>query len=389
MNKNSNGKIILIALVLSVFAFFPITNVRALTISYPTLEIYTNQDESFSDVEFYFQIGNNGIANTTVTPNVEVMFLDNWEDYYTITFDRGNKTLQSGESARWYPTIYNNVSLGYTYQIHFTFEGRTDISGNVIVAGVGATVAHHVTSENDGHRLIINSVDQADRQVTSFIRLYYGGDDTKGQGWSIIKSFNGTRFDDVVLQGWYKILAIESTINDQKQIDFYLETDTTKNVVFELLAFTSMQIFIPKVSTYLGNISYTLSNNYQLLTNVYIHFYVKVMEKDALVFNSTAIKPHLDKGIYTDTLIINTKWFSDTYLFVGEVYVNGKLFLHQNSTIDLWFSDNPYAFGEQSQQDEEFIFISVFSLISLMLIGLAFFRHELVNKYRSYKTKKQ
>ncbi|MHA2274479.1 MAG: hypothetical protein ACXAC2_01830, partial [Candidatus Kariarchaeaceae archaeon] len=96
--KSSNGFffaiIISLGFILSVFSFFPILNVNALTIvSPPNLTIITKQGECFSDGSFNFQIGNDGTQNVTVTPQVEVQYLPEWEKYYNITLNVYNVTL--------------------------------------------------------------------------------------------------------------------------------------------------------------------------------------------------------------------------------------------------------------------------------------------------------
>ncbi|MHA2274478.1 MAG: hypothetical protein ACXAC2_01825, partial [Candidatus Kariarchaeaceae archaeon] len=291
------------------------------------------------------------------------------------------------------PTICNNVILGYGYDIHFTFEGRTVESGNVVTTGVGAQVFNIIQAPDVGHRLQIRSVDQADREIPSFTRLYYGGNETKAQGFSIVKTYTGTYYQDILLAGWYRILSIEPTIQDQWDEVFYLDADTSKNLIFELLAFTKMELRIPRISTNSGNITYTLSNNYPSLSNVYIHFYLQT-QSGALVYNSTSIRPKLDKGIYQDTLIIDTKWYSDTYLFVGEVWVNGRLFIHQNQTQELFFPDNPFAFGESASQDiflYQMLIVGL-GIFSILGIGIAYFKDEIkvtIQKYQRERLEKK
>ncbi|MHA2119593.1 MAG: hypothetical protein ACW990_00165 [Promethearchaeota archaeon] len=383
MRKSSNGLIIVLGFFLSMFSFFPILSANGLTISHPpNLEILSNQGECFSDAEFWFQIGNNGLNNITVTPNAVVRYLANWTAYYIITFDKGNISLLAGESVRYHPTICNNVELGYGYQIQFTFEGRTETSGNVVTEGVGATVLNTVYSDDQGVRLRIRSVDQADRSITSFMRIYYGGREEKGQGWSIIESLNASSYDNVLLEGWYRVLAIESSIDDQWDNTFYLEEDTVLNVIFELLAFTDLQIVIPKFSNQTGSITYTLSNNYPSLINVLIHIYV-IRENTELIFNSTSIKSTLDRGIYQDSLTIDTRWRTGTYYFVGEVWVNGRLFINQTSEQELVFAPSPEDQQLSMETLTGIVIVGFIVIISANLIYLS--RNKIKTNLNEYK----
>lgn len=390
LNKlnRSHALVFILLVILPLFSFLPITKVSAITLTYPTLNIYTNQDESFSNPEFYFQIGNTESSNITVRPVVEVMYLPNWEDQFTITFDKPNLTLGSGESGRFYPTVYNNASFGFVYDLHFVFEALAIGNNNVIIASVGATVAHRVYSDLNGLRLRLKTTDQADRQIRTSINILYGGTGEVGQNWNSVAKVTTSFYENVLLEGWYKILAVEPILDITKEQIFYLEENMDLSIIFALLAFDSFQVFIPRFSNETGRITYTLSNNYQILSNVFIHFYVKV-GNESLIYNSTSIRPTLEKGIYQDTLYINTTWYSDTYFFSGEVWVSGKLFIRQNKTISPVFPDNPYKYGEipETNSNDSLIFW-IFAPIGLGLLGIAMFRHEIRAKYKQYKLQK-
>jgi hypothetical protein len=335
-----------------ILSLIPITTTikpaKAFSLSYPELHQYVTGNETYEDENFGFLVTNDENEPITIKPFGEVLNFEEWEKYFTISWNVSEIKIQPEESVYFRPTIEINTDLTYDYFIHFVFTAYKEIENkNVLVSALGGTAIFTVFSGNEGIKLHLRTVDQADRERNSHIEIHYKAKEQ--DAWSIQKTLQTSSYKSIIPVGFYWIKAIEHLNKIEKSEYFTITKDSDINIVFELVLFSNLFIYTPRQPNEKMDVSYTINNDYQTLSNVLIRF-VLYREDKSIVYQTSETKNHFDTKTFTGNFSIldENGWKTQKYLFVAQIWVNGEIYVFRNETLDLtmpFLSDlvkNPY-----------------------------------------------
>jgi hypothetical protein len=288
----------------------------------------TSSPATFYDSNFYIRATNVGEIPLNVTITAAIINLLDWQNNFSISWDKNHVPLAVNESVEFVPTIFVNVSLSFTYKLHTILRGEVDNpdGSNTIISSIGGQIHISVLSEEEGATLELRSTDQGDIERQSTMEIYYGG--KNATGWSIIQTVQDSYYKNVVPKGWYKVFAWEKDTNQFKKGIFEVTNYTQFNIIFDLIQFSEWQPFMANDSLI---INWTISNNYISLPAVTARFY---LVKDGNILAVDEFKYDIfEKGSRKNVAILKTQWDNANYTFVGEIWTSNKVYLNRTDYI--------------------------------------------------------
>lgn len=377
------------------------------SISYPIFEdgvfVDIRETNVFSSEEVYFNVGNTDSIPLNITASAEVLYLENWQDNFSISFNQPFKVLQPNETFKFIPSIMFNIELANNYSIHFVFRALTDANGTVtVVKAHGQQVNFRLITDLIGHSLTIRTTDQGDWERRSNIKIWYGGTGDQGKGWTIYKELRNTAsFSSIVLEGWYQITSRIYDNSTDELTEYVNVNQTTKlNIVYKLV---TMQITIPNLPTSYRdplNFTYFITNDYVSLQNVEIVFQLfRRSENNSEILTAVTdpiieAKNNFAKGTFTSaTLSFGGGWTAGDHVFIGTIYVDNQLYFQIKQ--DLIFAFDWY---EEFERSDLFlpllIIITMLSSVGLTLVAIYIFyrynkKREITNQIIEKKENEQ
>ncbi len=340
----------------------PITG-NALSISTPTLTKYVQSPSTYSDPNFGFLVKNNEATIMNVVATTEVMFLVDWENNFTITWEKNNIVMNQNDAFYFKPTIDINVDLSFNYSIHFMFTAYTNDTGNSFISSVGATAKFIIITENNGIKLGIRTTDQADFERASSIELYYGGDTP--EGWSLQKTITESYFQTIMPAGWYWIIATELEHDIARSKIVEIREDSVITIVYDLVLFSLLEIRAPDNENSPMKVAYIIENKYSVLRNVYIQVILRNRGNIIGIHNLTLHR--FDKGVYASNFTWSAPWESSEYVVDGQIYVNAKLYVNRTEIIALNF---PFRITNPQIPNLDLIFMGFLILIAIFRVEI-------------------
>jgi hypothetical protein len=344
--KKVTSSIFLAIIFLGFFSHFPvkISEVRAesLVLDYPSLHFYMdveeNKETTFEDANFYFDVTNpsTNIHSYNIVAGAEVFKLENWQEYFSFSFQEKNITTAPGETARFFPKVTAKTNLSFDYLIHFVFFPEILKEGNQIIGAAAATAIFSINADINASRLEIQLTDQSGKERSSYLEIKYNREGN--YGYSPFKTFESIEyFLDVVPQGFYYIKARDLETNITEIMQFELVNNTLYQITYKIIAFLPFQILAPRQPTDDMIINYTVVNEYKSLQSVSIQ--VKVQKGNDTIEHTNNLINFFAKGRYEGSLnISNYIWQTGEYTITGNIYVFDSLYLHQ---VDILTLDMP------------------------------------------------
>jgi hypothetical protein len=336
------------------------------------VDLNSLDSKTYSSSEVYFNVGNTGNIPLNVTASAEVLYFENWRNNFTISFNKPHIVLQPNETFHFIPTIVFNIELANNYSIHFIFRGLKSNNGTISVAEAhGKQLNFRILTDLIGHKLTIRTTDQGDWERRSNIKIWYGGNEEQGRGYTIFKELkNVPSYSSIVLEGWYQITArIYDDSSDE--VKKYVRVNETKkvNIVYKLV---TMYILIDLPESYKDplNFTYFVQNDYISLSNVELVFQIfkRTGNESEPLFAITKPIIHPITNFHKGSLTSATNsfaggWISGEHVFVGSIYVGNELYFEIRH--ELIFVFDWYEEFERSD-----LFLPALIILSLIVGGV-------------------